>query len=327
LQIEISAPSNIALIKYMGKTDSSANQAANPSLSYTLDELRTYVRLSRREELMADDWEPLHSQNLAQIELSEKGKSRYLQHFSLLKDRFRLAGNYLVESANNFPSDCGLASSASSFAALTMAASRMSKIVGSQENELNPEALARMSQLGSGSSCRSFFKPWALWSGNEITSIQLPYTELHHQVIILDSGKKLVSSSEAHRKVVTSKLFVGRIDRARQRLDQLINEFQKEDWGAAFETCWAEFWDMHALFETSRPGFSYFVPETIQVLNAVRGIWNEQGDGPIATMDAGPNVHLLYRPDQFRLAKEVSERFFKHLTVFSSKSLRETLQN
>ena len=56
--IEVSAPSNIALIKYMGKQNSSSNVPTNASLSYTLENLRTTVRMDAISG-DKDQWAPL----------------------------------------------------------------------------------------------------------------------------------------------------------------------------------------------------------------------------------------------------------------------------
>src|ERR1700722_5583096 len=111
------APANIALIKYMGKT--AGNLPTNASLSYSLPHLITEVRLSEIESA-TDRWEPLQKDGFS-VRLSAKGEARFLKFFGWLKQELSIQGNFLIQSANNFPSDCGLASSASSFAALTKA--------------------------------------------------------------------------------------------------------------------------------------------------------------------------------------------------------------
>ncbi|NJL25702.1 MAG: hypothetical protein HC902_11365 [Calothrix sp. SM1_5_4] len=160
--IEASAPSNIALIKYMGKSAAQANLPANPSLSYTLEHLRTYVRIEEIEarEGGAHGWEPLSGHQ--PIRLSETGVKKFLDHFSALLARWEIGGTYLVRSANNFPADCGLASSASSFAALTMASYELAHLKRPDLLE-DVAVLSRLSRRGSGSSCRSFFSPWSVW--------------------------------------------------------------------------------------------------------------------------------------------------------------------
>jgi len=297
--IEASAPSNIAIIKYMGKTKGQVNLPSNASLSFTLEHLRSFVVIEPND-LGRDEWRPL--QGFQKIELSEKGLFKFLHHFDRLKTQWQIAGHYTVYSANNFPADCGLASSASSFAALTKATALLAER-NNPKMKIEISEMSRLSRSGSGSSCRSFFAPWSIWrsEGGEGAHIDLA---LDHAVILVEEGRKEVSSSDAHVRVTTSRLFEGRKRRAEERLDQFVKALQDNAWKDAYEICWAEFWDMHALFETSTPHFGYMQPGTIEVLNHLREIWNRTGDGPLVTMDAGANVHVLLRQDQRAAAKE-----------------------
>lgn len=293
------APSNIALIKYMGK--SQGNRPANPSISYTLDHLISEVRIEEREG--GDGWLPLKLEGHTP-EISDKGQGRFLDFFAELKREFHITGFFSISSGNNFPSDCGLASSASSFAALTKAAFEVAKDRG-QTRGMTDIELSRLTRRGSGSSCRSLFTPWAIWHGEGAEPIELPVGRLLHMVAVVDAGKKEVSSSEAHARVAKSSLFADRTLRAEKRLGELITSFRAGDWRSAYEICWQEFWDMHALFETSAPPFGYMTPGSLQVLEAARRQWDQCGDGPIVTMDAGPNVHFLYRLDQTAQAEKL----------------------
>lgn len=306
------APSNIALIKYMGKVAVDTNEATNASLSYTLNHLRTLVVIQELEmgEGLQDQWHPMIDPEFPfAVNLSEHGRERFLRYFGFLKKHWQMSGCYRVSSANNFPSDCGLASSASSFAALTLATAQLAE---EQEavaaSSLSMRALASLSRRGSGSSCRSFFSPWALWKGSSAEMIELPYSGLIHQAIVVESGPKKVSSSEAHRRVPTSLLFAGRDQRAQNRLDALMVAMTQQDWRGGFEICWAEFWDMHSLFETSHPSFGYLKPDSLRALEMIREYWQIHDDGPWVTMDAGANIHLLYRLDQMEMAEKIGQQ-------------------
>lgn len=296
MKIEASAPSNIALIKYMGKTQTSGNLPANPSLSLTLENLRTFVRIE--ESNGEDSWSSLPG--FEPIQLSETGLNKFLSHFGRLKKMWQIQGHFKIQSANNFPSDCGLASSASSFAALTVATYELAR-AQRPDLRLSSQELSKISRLGSGSSCRSFFSPWATWADEGAQPIELP-AKVEHAVLILESGIKSVSSSQAHVRVTSSALFQGRVERAKVRMEALIQALRGDQWREAFELCWSEFWDMHALFETSQPSFGYMNAKTLQALQVFRSIWAKEGDGPLVTMDAGPNVHVLLRPDQIERA-------------------------
>lgn len=328
MMVQASAPSNIALIKYMGKIEGQGNQPTNSSLSWTLENLRSFVQITAKPELTQDQWAPLQQEGIIDLHLSEKSVSRFLKHFENLKNQFQIQGHFLVESGNNFPSDCGLASSASSFAALTMAALELFSQLGNEKaQEMGVVERADLSRMGSGSSCRSFFGPWALWFKDGVRPIEFPMHPLSHQVVVVESEVKAVSSSEAHKRVTTSPLFQGRPERAEERLAHLIQIFrnegdQPENWKQAFQICWDEFRDMHQLFETSQPPFSYMTAKTNEVLGYLQNLWQDRGDGPLVTMDAGANVHLLYREDQKALASEIEKNFSsKSLKVFSSEGV------
>ncbi|MEO0335020.1 MAG: diphosphomevalonate decarboxylase, partial [Pseudomonadota bacterium] len=250
-----------------------------------------------------DHWEPLLQEGWTAPTLDEKGQTRFLSHFEKLKTHFHIAGNYKLMSANNFPSDCGIASSASSFAALTLAAWALAKTRKSENSDISMQELSSLSRQGSGSSCRSLFTPWALWRHDYAEPVSGLPVRLEHQVIILNDDKKEVSSSEAHRRVTTSPIFEGRVERAESRLEELLGSLQSGDWKTTSEICLEEFEDMHRLFETSEPAFSYRTSESREVVQMVQDLWRDQGDGPAPTMDAGANVHLIWRPDQLDQAR------------------------
>lgn len=294
--VKVQAPSNIALIKYMGKSQVEGNRPTNASLSYTLNHLVTEVVVEESRDGQ-DQVQALPKEEYSLV-LSEKGKKRFLDFFTALKREFSIPGHHVISSGNNFPSDCGLASSASSFAALTKATYELARSKGVLSKEWSPEELARLSQKGSGSSCRSFFSPFSLWDDEGARAIDLGIDQLLHSVLILEDSKKEVSSSQAHVQVLTSSLFKGRVERAENRLKALIEALRSKDWKRSYQICWEEFWDMHVLFETSVPSFGYLNGSAITALNELRSYWKENGDGPLVTMDAGPNVHLLFRPDQ-----------------------------
>ncbi len=294
---QASAPSNIALIKYMGKIDSKNNVPSNSSVSYTLENLLTTVQLEKHSG-HEDLWRPLE----AGFELSARGQEKYLRFFSKLKAQFEIHDHFLVKSHNNFPSDCGIASSASSFAALTKAAATCFTELSGRPSWSN-EKLAELSRQGSGSSCRSFFAPWSLWDEQGARGVNFPWENLLHMVVVVEANTKKVSSSEAHLRVTSSLLFLDRPMRAEKRLAALRMALEDKKWDLCFEIMWSEFWDMHALFETSQPSFSYMTPQSLEVLGWVRQTWDKSGDGPLVTMDAGPNVHLFFRPEQLAQAQ------------------------
>lgn len=310
----MSAPSNIALIKYMGKEDTPSNLPMNASLSYTLPHLLTTVEIETSKQ-PEDRWEPFkNTPDFHTPSLSDAAIQRFLKHLSFLKQQFNYTGTFTVRSANNFPQGTGLASSASSFSALTRCAvTALSELT---EKPLPPiQTQAAWSRQGSGSSCRSFYQPWALWEGNSVQELTLPYTELKHQVILIHTEEKEVSSSQAHQRIHSSPLYATRKARAELHLQNLLDALKKQEWKRAYEVCWKEFQDMHELFHTAQPSFRYITPEAADILETLRIQWEATQDGPLITMDAGPNIHLLYRTDQTALQLAHKAFFSEHYHV------------
>lgn len=296
---QASMPSNIALIKYMGKTDHSQNAATNGSCSMTLESFRSTVEIEVVSDAANDRWEPLATD----YPLPGGVGDRFLSFFHKLKTAEGLADqSFLIRSGNNFPSDCGLASSASSFASLTMAAEKCFAEL-KERPVRNATELANISRTGSGSSCRSFFGPWCLWEGETITQMESKMPKLTDFVLVCGSGHKTVSSSEAHRRVANSPLMESRLERIPGRLERSKAAIANGDYDTVREIAWDDMWEMHSLFHTSQPPFFYFSPETIAVLQFVEQAWKRGELKPIATIDAGPNVHLLIpaeQADEFR---------------------------
>jgi diphosphomevalonate decarboxylase len=302
---------NIALIKYMGKRDRGENIACNPSLSYTLPHLSTTVDVSAALT-GPDRWEFLPHAGSTRLLLSREGEQRFLGHVRKLCGLWGYRHSVLVRSANNFPADAGIASSASSFCAATKALAAFLR-----RHETTAQ-LAQLSRTGSGSSCRSFFGPWCAWDGDSIHALDFPVGSLLHMVVIVDGGRKGVSSSDAHLRVTKSPHFCGREDRARVRMSGLLQALESSDWQAAYEICSEEFEDMHELFHTSDPPFRYRTTDSERIIRDCADIWATHRDGPIVTMDAGPNVHLLFRRDQRSLRSTLQERYSRSHPVISS---------
>jgi diphosphomevalonate decarboxylase len=279
----------------MGKLD--GNVPRNVSLSYTLDKFRTTVYLENcsNEDRFVND-----------IGLDQKSVDRFLRHLQNIKKLYDYNGYFSVRSLNNFPHSAGVASSSSSFAALTKCA--ITAICKMKAAAIpSPEEMSVISRTASGASCRSFFAPWSVWDRDGARKIDIKIKELNHDLILVDIRPKKVSSSKAHKLVETSPLFADRPSRAEKRFVDLVNALNCDRWNDACQICWEEFADMHGLFETSSPSFGYISSKTKVVLNAIKNFRRLNGDSPITTIDAGPNVHLLWRKDQEEARSELKK--------------------
>jgi len=339
LRIIAQAPSNIALVKYMGKKDSTKNLPDNPSLSLTLSRLRRVVELSL--VLGSGSSEVAWLPELPGLpggcpgespQLSEAGIKKVIQHVQRVRDQAPLlfaqwgishhaervkSSQLLLRTANTFPQASGIASSASSFAALTLASaaaftSSREKFEEIWKNEPRfKRSLAQISREGSGSSCRSFEGPWVEWSDDyaqKVSDSQLH--ELAHFVVLIKTDPKKVSSSEAHLRIKTSPLWKGRVKRTQDRVVELKAALKTGKLNTVAQIAWDEAWEMHSLFHTSEKPFTYWEPGTLVGLKYFEEAQKEWPSAPIVTLDAGPNLHVLVlKQDQGYWRSKLQEIF------------------
>jgi diphosphomevalonate decarboxylase len=198
-----------------------------------------------------------------------------------------------VESENNFPMGAGIASSASAFAALALAASTAAGL------ELEEDALSRLARKGSGSACRSIPSGYVEWLADgcdpdsRAISIAPPeHWALMDCIAVVDLGHKAVGSSEGHALAYTSPLQERRVAGAAERLATCRKAILGRDFEAFAEIVELDNHLMHAVMMTSSPRLIYWQPETIAIMQAVTS-WRQEGLAACYTIDAGPNVHVI----------------------------------
>jgi diphosphomevalonate decarboxylase len=198
-----------------------------------------------------------------------------------------------VESSNSFPSGAGIASSASAFAALSVAAS---KAAGLSLSEIEQSRLAR---TGSGSACRSIpggFVEWNAGVDHESSyaqSIAEPdHWDLVDLIAIISGEHKDTGSTQGHRLADTSPLQEGRVKDADRRLEICRTALLNRDFPRFAEIVEQDSNLMHAVMMTSTPPLYYWLPGTVEVISAIQD-WRKSGLAVCSTIDAGPNVHVI----------------------------------
>ncbi len=286
---------NIALIKYWGNRDQALRLPSNPSLSMNLAGLITTTTV---------EFDPALKQDVLVLgghEISGKGferVSRFLDQVrrqtSEVSETSEVSHLFAhVESRNNFPAGAGLASSASGFAALAVAASAAAGL------QLNEAELSRLARLGSGSACRSVpggFVEWALGTDDRssyaYSIAPADHWDLQDVVALIDVEHKAVGSTEGHAVADTSPLQAARVATASDRLAQARSAVLNRDFAALADVVELDSLMMHAVMITSAPVLMYWQPATVAVMHAVRQ-WRANGLAACATIDAGPNVHVI----------------------------------
>lgn len=284
------AHANIALIKYWGKRDEALHLPAAGSLSLTLDGLwtETLVHFDGRE---ADAFE-LNGQ--AQSGATLVKVSRFLD--LVRAQAGGPVGGAWVQSVNHVPTAAGLASSASAFAALAVAADAALGLA------LGPDALSRLARRGSGSACRSLFGGFALWQageapdGHDSHALPLEGAEgwgLRLVVAVVEAGPKPIGSREGMALTAqTSPFYPAWVAGQGADLAAAQAAIARRDLPALGALAERNALKMHATMLAAEPPFCYWRPASVGCLEAIRAL-RAQGLGVWATMDAGPNVKAL----------------------------------
>ena len=282
---------NIAFIKYWGNRDDDLRLPANGSISMNLAGLTTQTTVSLDPDLQRD--------KLVLNGQLEQGAplTRVSTFLELVRNAAGSRSFALVESRNDFPTGAGIASSASAFAALALAASAAYGL------ELSEKDLSRLARRGSGSACRSVpagFTEWQAGTSDQdsfATSIApADHWQLMDVIAVIHSGVKKAGSTEGHHIAATSPIQAARVADAPRRLDICRQAIFAKDFERLASVIEQDSNLLHAVMMTSHPALYYWRGATMEVMNSVRG-WREQGIPCAFTIDAGPNVHVICPQD------------------------------
>ncbi len=278
---------NIAFIKYWGNRSDRLRLPANGSISMNLSGLVTKTCVSFEPGLKAD------CLVLNQNPLTGKSLQRVTSFLNVVR---RIADSALfarVTSENNFPTGTGIASSASAYAALALAASHALGL------HLSEVELSRLARMGSGSASRSVpggFVEWQMGQRDADSfafSIAPPgHWDLVDLIAIVANEHKPVGSTEGHHLATSSPLQAARLASAPQRLDVCRQAILQRDFAALAAVTELDSNLMHAVMMTSRPPLFYWQPASLALMKLVP-VWRKAGLPVCYTLDAGPNVHLV----------------------------------
>lgn len=296
------AHTNIALIKYWGKRNESLILPMNNSLSLTLDAFYTETTVTFNDNLKKDEF--------------------YLDNETIVGDQFTKVSSFLdlirnladtpnlfaeVYSTNAVPTAAGFASSASGFAALAAAATRALDLT------IDQQTLSRLTRQGSGSACRSIYGGFVEWEKGVLDdgsdSYAVPVAPKDHwdvriAAVVLSSDQKNISSRVGMRRTVdTSPFYSSWVDAIPTDLAQIKAAIHERDFEKVGEIAEANCQKMHATTLAANPPFTYWHDTTLTVMQTVQAL-RAKGIPAYFTIDAGPNVKVLYQPENEQVIQQ-----------------------
>jgi len=302
------SPANIAFIKYWGWRDKDLVLPNNDSLSMTMDNCLTTTTIK---------FSPRFKRDLVKIKFfGDQEKEAKGSHFNRVigqVKRFRkMAKNNLpvkVVSHNSFPSDAGIAASASAFSALTLV------LVDALGLKFSLKELSVLTRLaGSGSACRSVVDGFAYWQKGTGSDSSYAYQlkdekwwSLVDIVTVVDTQVKEVSSREGHERSRTSLHYQARLKELPKRVTRVKEAILKKDFPQLGEAIEQDAVSMHLIAMTSQPPIFYWNEGTMEIIQSLRQ-WRQKNLLAYFTMDAGANVHVICREKD---CQEVNKRLKK----------------
>jgi diphosphomevalonate decarboxylase len=212
-----------------------------------------------------------------------------------------------IHSHNSFPHSAGIASSASAFGAIALALSDATHLFGKTKESANfLQRASLLARLGSGSACRSMFPNYALWGNNidipnssdefaiPVENVHENFAQMCDTILIVDENPKKVSSSKGHSLMNHHSYANQRFMQANQRTSRLVHILRKGDYEEFIHIAESEALTLHAMMMTSEDYFILMKPETLTVIDKVISFRKDTKIPLCFTLDAGPNVHLLY---------------------------------
>lgn len=300
------SPSNIALIKYWGKH---GNQLPNnASLSLTLSQATTTTSMLLKKKRKKS---PIEIEFTFEGEKNEVFAEKIIAYLDKIKTDFPFIteNKLVIRSENSFPHSAGIASSASSMSALALcilSQSMMADKVVYKPEEFYQKA-SFYARLGSGSAARSVYPDFAFWGksthvkeANDKYAVQFPnkfnseFNELQDSILIVNEKEKSVSSRAGHALMQQHPMAAQRYINANARMKDMITALSKGDWELFCTTVEMEALELHALMMTSNPSFILMKPATLEIIERIRKFRAETKIPVCFTLDAGPNVHVLY---------------------------------
>ncbi|MFO8086690.1 MAG: hypothetical protein R6T91_02635 [Bacteroidales bacterium] len=321
-KVSWSSPSNIALVKYWGKHDMQLPD--NASLSMTLNHARSLVEMAFTRQ----------SSGSLEVDFTFDGNpdhhfgKRIMEFFTLIKPWFPFLDELAlsIHSKNTFPHSAGIASSASFMSALSLCVLSLERFEDQVYDESFYQKASWLSRLGSGSASRSVFPRLAAWGEHPFVDNSSDYyarnmdTVLHSEiaglkdaVVVVNASPKKVSSSEGHALMNGHFYAENRIQQASSNMARLLDALYQNNWPVITEVVENEALSLHAMMLSSLPGYTLLQQETISVIERVRKYRADKKMDICFTLDAGPNVHVLYRARDSVVVKQFIESQLKPL--------------
>lgn len=281
------APSNIAFTKYWGRKDEKLRLPENGSIAMCLSNLLTTTTVEFSRNYQRDQI----TINGGGVE--QGGSDRVIKHLDRIRQMAKLDLKAKVVSNNNFPLGTGLSSSASGFAALSVAASCAAGM------DLSEKQLSILARQGSGSACRSIPSGFVEWLDGNTSETSYAkqifppaYWDIADVVAVVSEGKKEIPTSVGQQSAKSSPFMKVRLARMKEKNKKIKKLIKEKDFQAFGELIEAEALELHTIMLTQYPPLIYWTPGTLKIMKLCTH-WRADGIPVYFTINTGQDIHLI----------------------------------
>jgi phosphomevalonate decarboxylase len=275
------------LVKYHGMRDHVERRPYHDSISVCTAPSHTKTTaefdLDYDEDTYVVDGEELEGSGYDRLE-------RVVEQVRSLSDAAHTVYPVRLESENSFPSNVGLGSSASGFAAAAMA------LAEAAELDLSRPEISAIARRGAASAARSVTGGFSYLNAGlndeDCRSERLPTDLGENLKMVIGLVPAHKDTDDAHREAEASHMFDARMAHVHEQLQTMRDALRENDFDRAFELAEKDSLSLAATTMTGDAGWVYWKPATLAIFEKVREMRAEDDIPVYFSTDTGATVYV-----------------------------------
>jgi phosphomevalonate decarboxylase len=297
------------LVKYHGIRDEASRVPYHDSISVSTAPSATVTTVEFDDSLDEDvylvDGEELTGNGADRVET-------VVEHVRTRSDRDSVENPVRLVSENNFPSNVGLGSSSSGFAAAAMALAEAATL------DLSRPEISTIARRGSTSAARAVtggFSDLRAGMNDEDCRSHRIGTGLEDDLrIVIGLVPTYKETQQAHDEAEDSHMFEARLAHVHRQLADMRDAIRSGDFDRTFSLAEHDTLSLAATTMTGPSGWVYWQPETLAIFEAVRDL-REEGVPVYFSTDTGATVYVNTKAEYVdRVEATVAEQGVETMT-------------
>ncbi|HKJ59451.1 MAG TPA: phosphomevalonate decarboxylase MvaD [Halobacteriales archaeon] len=275
------------VVKYHGMRDPDRRLPYHDSISVCTAPSHTKTTVAFQADLGEDEYV------VDGERLSGRGAERVRAVVDAVRERAGIDGAVRLQSENSFPTNVGLGSSSSGFAAAAMA------LVEAAGLDLSRPEVSTIARLGSSSAARAVTGGFSiLRAGLNDEDCRSHRIEGEATAALEEDLRTVIGlvpaykeTESAHAEAAESHMFDARLAHVHGQIAEGLDAIRAGDFGRTFELAEHDSLSLAATTMTGPSGWVYWQPETLAIFETVRAL-REEGTPVYFSTDTGATVYV-----------------------------------